>query len=231
MSMQLGSESVAPPWDSIPGQVLCPLCEYDLRGLAEPRCPECGFTFTWAQVLDPTCRLHPYLFEHHPEHSAWAFRKTFVAALLPRRFWRNLHPAQPSCPRRLILYWLLASLLSWIVVVAGGIGQISWHWQATFKVNAAYGAQQLAYWKGLQISEVKRARAIKEFGSLENAVDAWYPTHWTWALFIDILRARYGLLMVPLLPAALPWLTFASLMIFRMSMPERRLAILFPPMA
>jgi hypothetical protein len=24
----------------------CPVCDYDLRGTVEPRCPECGETFT-----------------------------------------------------------------------------------------------------------------------------------------------------------------------------------------
>ena len=45
----------------------CPLCEYNLRGLSEPRCPECGYRFEWAELRDPSRRLHPYLFEHHPE--------------------------------------------------------------------------------------------------------------------------------------------------------------------
>jgi tRNA(Ile2) C34 agmatinyltransferase TiaS len=32
------------------GELDCPLCGYSLRGLsgaAEPRCPECGYAFTW----------------------------------------------------------------------------------------------------------------------------------------------------------------------------------------
>ena len=46
---------------------LCPLCQYNLRGLQEPRCPECGYRFTWEEVLDPSRRLHPYLYEHRPD--------------------------------------------------------------------------------------------------------------------------------------------------------------------
>ena len=40
-----------PDWDSIPDEILCPLCEYNLRGIPEPRCPECGFKFEWDEVL------------------------------------------------------------------------------------------------------------------------------------------------------------------------------------
>ncbi|MGD8452024.1 MAG: hypothetical protein PVJ57_09425 [Phycisphaerae bacterium] len=32
--------------DAVEREVLCPRCRYCLRGLAEPRCPECGFQFT-----------------------------------------------------------------------------------------------------------------------------------------------------------------------------------------
>src|SRR5687768_18521450 len=49
--------AAAPAWagaatrpDEVPH---CPLCDYDLRGLAEPRCPECGYRFTWEELRDP----------------------------------------------------------------------------------------------------------------------------------------------------------------------------------
>ena len=88
----------------------CPLCEYDLRGLSEPRCPECGYTFTWGELGDPRRRFHPYLFEHHPRRNAWSFVQTLLGGLTPRAFWSTLHPTQPSRPRRLVGYWVLYSL-------------------------------------------------------------------------------------------------------------------------
>src|SRR5256885_15735714 len=81
----------------------CPLCESDLRGLTEPRCPECGYRFDWADLTDPSRRRHPYLFEHHPEQRVASFVRTHVNAMRPGRFWKSLLPAQPSYPRRLIL--------------------------------------------------------------------------------------------------------------------------------
>jgi hypothetical protein len=111
--------TVAPSWDSIAEQIHCPLCKYDLRGLLEPRCPECGYTFAWSDLLDPSRRLHPYLFEHHPERNVRSFWRTAVGILLPRRFWQTLQPVQPSRPRRLILYWVLTTLLFSVLVLIG----------------------------------------------------------------------------------------------------------------
>lgn len=35
----------SPDWATLHEDVRCPLCDYDLRGLTEPRCPECGYRF------------------------------------------------------------------------------------------------------------------------------------------------------------------------------------------
>jgi hypothetical protein len=86
------------------------LCEYDLRGLTEPRCPECGYRFEWDELRDPRRRFHPYLFEHHPNRNAWSFFHTLVGGLAPRRFWSTLYPTQPSRPHRLVAYWVLCGV-------------------------------------------------------------------------------------------------------------------------
>jgi hypothetical protein len=91
--------------------VKCPLCDYDLRGQTEPRCPECGYRFDWSDLTDPAKKVHPYLFEHHPRRNVWSFLRTFFGGLLPARFWSSLKPSQPSRPRRLVVYWLVTSLL------------------------------------------------------------------------------------------------------------------------
>ena len=101
------SPPTSPPVPALPAELRCPLCEYDLRGLIDPRCPECGYRFTWDEIRDPARRLHPYLFEHHPERNRWSFVRTLLGGLRPRRFWRQLTPQTPSNPRRLVRYWLL----------------------------------------------------------------------------------------------------------------------------
>ncbi|HEV8378401.1 MAG TPA: hypothetical protein VGP99_06090 [Tepidisphaeraceae bacterium] len=104
------AEQSAPDWQVVQEEVTCPLCEYNLRGLAQPPCPECGYAFKWEEVLDPSLRKHPYLFEHHPRRTVWSFLKTMSGGLRPGRFWRQLHPTQPSRPLRLFLYALIIAI-------------------------------------------------------------------------------------------------------------------------
>lgn len=99
----------APAWDSITDEIGCPMCEYNLRGLHEPRCPECGYRFAWPEVLDPARRKHRYIFEHHPESNVGSFFRTLTAGWR-RDFWSELNPAQRVYPRRLVLYWVLTSI-------------------------------------------------------------------------------------------------------------------------
>jgi len=40
-----------PDWDAIDFDVLCSRCDYNLRTLTRPRCPECGLEFQWPEVL------------------------------------------------------------------------------------------------------------------------------------------------------------------------------------
>jgi hypothetical protein len=123
----LPESSEAPVWDTIPHEVRCPLCEYNLRGLSEPRCPECGHRFDWAVVIDPSRRLHPYLFEHHPERNLWSFARTLWGTLRPRRFWQSLPANQPLRPRRMIIYWLLAALVASTSVIGHWVrGIVTW---------------------------------------------------------------------------------------------------------
>src|SRR3954470_19199054 len=108
----------APAWDAQREDLSCPLCGYNLRGLREPRCPECGYRFRWADLTDPARRVHPYLFEHHPERNWRSFWQTALGGLRPVRFWTSLVPTQPQRSFRMILYWVLTTLIA-LVCVAG----------------------------------------------------------------------------------------------------------------
>lgn len=85
-----------PDWGLIDQSVVCPLCAYDLRHLKDARCPECGYSFVWDEMLDYSRRLHPYLYEHHPERELGSFVLTQVGSLRPFRFWKELHPVQAA---------------------------------------------------------------------------------------------------------------------------------------
>jgi hypothetical protein len=114
-----------PDWPNIKDEILCPLCDYNVRGLDKPRCPECGYSFEWNDLLDPTRRRHPYSFEHHPHRNFWSFRKTLVGGLRPAVFWKKLHPTQPSRVGRLLIYYFLTALITMLIPMAFmGIGMI-----------------------------------------------------------------------------------------------------------
>ena len=110
-------------------QLVCPLCDYDLRGLVDPRCPECGYTFDWADLRDPARRKHKYLFEHHPERNVRSYIRTMIGGLLPRRFWTGLLPSQPSRPRRLAIYALIIIVLGTLLPIAiFAVGEVGRAW-------------------------------------------------------------------------------------------------------
>src|SRR5437773_3061592 len=113
-----------PDWSKISTEIICPLCDYNLRGLEKPRCPECGCRFSWWEVLDPSRKVHPYLYEHHPEHGFRTFWKTAAATMLPTMFWRKLLPGYHTRPWRLILYAFAVLALILMPLVSIGLRQI-----------------------------------------------------------------------------------------------------------
>jgi hypothetical protein len=117
-SPHTSADAPAPPeWATISHEVKCPLCDYNLRGLSDPRCPECGCGFDWAAVLDPANRLHPYLFEHHPERNIRSFAQTLIHHLTPFQFWKTLDPTHRLRPRRILLYWAVYALIAFAPAV------------------------------------------------------------------------------------------------------------------
>ncbi len=100
----------APNWDTLAREIHCPLCKYNLRGLVDPRCPECGYRFSWREALAPKTQ-HPYLFEHYPRHRIWSFCKTALGGLRPIRFWNGITPTHKLHSGEIVTYWIVAYLL------------------------------------------------------------------------------------------------------------------------
>jgi hypothetical protein len=113
---QIAAGIVAPDWALIPDTIRCPLCEYDLRGLREALCPECGYRFAWAELLDEQLRNHPYLFELARRRLRRSFIKTNLAGWWPWRFWRSIRPQQRINLRRLKWYWLTSAALFFVAL-------------------------------------------------------------------------------------------------------------------
>ncbi|MDB5354948.1 MAG: hypothetical protein JWN24_1401 [Phycisphaerales bacterium] len=117
-----------PDWDTLAHEVFCPLCDYNLRTLTQPRCPECGYQFHWPDLLDPARRDHEYLFEHHRKRAFRSFWQTAYHGLRPTRFWKTLRPDQRSVPRRLISYGLIvASAVLFAIASEMGLHVLRWY--------------------------------------------------------------------------------------------------------
>jgi hypothetical protein len=137
--------NAAPDWAVQTTDIHCPLCEYNLRGLIESRCPECGHRFQWQVLLDARQHQHPYLFEHHPERNVRSFFRTLRGGLRPRKFWTELKPVQPVRGRRLMIYWILIALTGMAAQLAGSL---------TLIAIQEYGFSGLYGWAPFQWSQI-----------------------------------------------------------------------------
>ena len=209
----------APHWATIDEEILCALCDYNLRGLAEPRCPECGARFTWRELLDPELRGHPYLFEHHPNRNLWSFWKTCRGTVRPRRFWTSLKPTQPSRPKRLIAYWVLSSSFILLLVCGMLAGPVL----GLFNQRAALREQMIAtFRRPAWALEVQKA--VQRFGSVEAYANISYPpVSWREIRSVLMRASSSRSLLAPIaILVTWPWLTFLALMIFRWSMQKAK---------
>lgn len=209
------SDTGPPDWAQVDAEVHCPLCEYNLRGLTEPRCPECGYQFSWSEVLDPSRRLHPYVFEHHPEANVSSFLKTTLAGFRPFRFWMSLHPAQPSHLRRLLVFALVGHL----VFLLGLLAVFS----AIAYVDLTNHQQDYAQWivnasnRLAAMPPDQRQAVLTQYGSAEGYVRRWYGPPLG---FFDVLKyllggsigaACFRLSVIAGFCLLWPWVTFVAL--------------------
>jgi len=105
-------EDGQPNWHAFEDDVPCPLCDYNMRGLPSPRCPECGGQYSWPDLLDPVFGRHPFIYEHHDNRNLWSFTRTLTTGLLPSFFWRSVKPTHHVVDERLRGYF-------WIVLALG----------------------------------------------------------------------------------------------------------------
>jgi len=113
----------------------CPLCEYELTGLTEPRCPECGYAFDWAELRRAAAEERPWFIEHARRGVVWAAVKTFGRALWPAGFWSQLNAGHRGKAGRLAGFAMLL-----VGVIAGTAVAC-----LTSDIGAAYGPYRLAF--------------------------------------------------------------------------------------
>jgi len=216
--------AVAPTATTLPDAevaVFCPLCEYDLRGLEEPRCPECGYRFTWAELNDPALRLHPYAFEHHPERNVSSFRQTLLGGLRPWRFWRTLFPTQPSQPRRLFVYWILAAMTMFAPLALQYARQA-----ARYQWTASDSRARYAKLTTQEIKDYYAPWLFPKYGSVQAYHDIemplWPSPRAAWETW-RYMRYAWAPIWAAGVLVTWPWLTFGALMVFQVSMRRVRL--------
>jgi hypothetical protein len=201
----------APDWSSASTpELCCPLCEYNLRGLDQPRCPECGFSFSWSELIRGLSEQHPYLFEHQTQRNIWSFWKTYWNDCRPQRFWKQLNPAHPVRTRRLLLYWFIANL-ALIVSFAAPFLEHLWNVFETpppiVYTSTGYpgGFGPMGMPPGFYRTPVPSSVTIYE--GLEIA---WDET--------TVQLSHSSLIASAIIVVAWPWLTLAALLLFAQSM-------------
>jgi hypothetical protein len=163
-------------------------------------------------LLDARQHLHPYLFEHHPERNVRSFFRTLRGGLRPRKFWSELKPVQPVRGRRLLIYWILIALVGGGPVLAGMV---------TLSVIEAYNSRMM-------MSAPPPSFPPPSLGSGLYS-GSWPPPPppppppTPWEIWRDAIDSAIRDAIKPVAPYVLlqlgwPWITFATLMIFQISM-------------
>ncbi|GMU82848.1 MAG: hypothetical protein AMXMBFR47_27190 [Planctomycetota bacterium] len=86
------SNAGAPDWSTLDFEVTCPRCAYNLKLLAQPRCPECGLEFSWPIVVAASreARRDSPLFEYRwRNRPVRSFLYTSLLCLMPARLWKR----------------------------------------------------------------------------------------------------------------------------------------------
>jgi hypothetical protein len=124
------------------GEVLCPRCGYDLRGVVSTwsdacplagRCGECGLDVEWSELLGPAASRPAWCFEFaRRARLARSTLGTFGRIFAPWKFWSDVRMVHPIERRRLAAFAVLSMLLAYAVFVAAHALIVNEHWSWYF---------------------------------------------------------------------------------------------------
>jgi hypothetical protein len=192
--------------------VPCPLCDYNLRGLTEPRCPECGHQFQWDDVRDEHRWHLNWLFEHNREHRLRAFLQTLRHSMQPAQFWNAVRPTHRPRIKRLVIYWLvltLPMLLAAAVVLSVPVLQ---------ECRRVYYARQASVTNlgMLPDNHPGKVQLITRYGSLRAAAAAMAPMPSPGKMFQLMLSGRPAAVVGFVVCCAVwPWIITLGFIVFR----------------
>jgi hypothetical protein len=103
-----GEADAPPDWENLEEDLHCSRCDYNLRMLERPRCPECGLVFAWRDLLDAARRRSEFLFEHRwRDRPVRSWLLTLRRSLRPGRFWAGVSIHEHPDHRALWAYLIL----------------------------------------------------------------------------------------------------------------------------
>lgn len=214
-----------PDWESHPADLLCPLCRYNLRYLTTARCPECGFTFRWQELLDAEKNRHKYIFEDGRGRNFKSFWRTYWRTCRPRRFWSDVNPAQPVQLFRLMLYWAVTTGVVFLAMSAPRVVSLAQAASEIMQLRAGFVPVQNKpgnfQWPGLTGTYTA------------TDIDEMYPLPWQWRFWRQAISSPlyrnpsysqlgFGFAVIFLL---WPWLTLIAMLIFRVSMRKAKIRL------
>ncbi len=208
------------PVGDLDRELPCPLCGYDLRGLPPGRCPECGHAFDPAELARTESFRHPWLFEHHAgKKPLRSFLRTLLACFRPHRFWTTLRPQMPIRMRPLLLFALLISALG----LTSLLQEVVTNGFALWQRNSASRQMYLAY-HGLDIESTNPIVAAR-IAAERRRVNNMFPMPDRKQFWLDVWRTPRleGSLAIVVVAGAWPWVTLATLLIFRQSLRQARI--------
>lgn len=114
-----------PDWEAITFEVNCSRCDYNLRLLPLPRCPECGLQFEWREVIDRAAHRSKFLFEHNwRKQPIRSYFTTILKSLRPFRFWKQVSIHDDIRPGP--LWFLLLTSVFWFVLTLQVLSLAAW---------------------------------------------------------------------------------------------------------
>ena len=139
LPIESSAGAAVPDWSTLDIELHCPRCDYNLKMLTSPRCPECGLTFEWDELIRATRNeLHVPIFEYQwRTRPVQSFFETILRCMFPWTLWRRIPLAGPVRSGVLLVFVLFVVIAGAIVdVAAAAVGCFAW----TRKYSAFFGS-------------------------------------------------------------------------------------------
>lgn len=131
---------VAPDWSVLPETVPCLTCGYNLRMLTASRCPECGVTVWWPEILAAIQRRgESRLFEHQwRRRPIRSFFGTLWSLARPWSFWRQPSLRSAPCWGALVFQTIATHLMLAAVTAMSSASHTFWLYMADPQLRLRY---------------------------------------------------------------------------------------------